>query len=67
MRPALELVETTRGQVIYHVDAPVEHLYFSSRGLVSLVRAMQDGRTVEIVVVGVESFTDPQRSRDPGW
>lgn len=46
-----------RGQIIDHVDAPIKDLYFINRGLVSLVKTMKDGRTVEVGTVGVEGVT----------
>ena len=59
MASALEPVELTRGQVIDHVDAYIEHLYFVNRGIISLVKTMHDGRTVEIGAVGIEGMTTP--------
>jgi CRP-like cAMP-binding protein len=59
IRPGLQLIETKRRQVIDHVDGPIEHMYFVNRGLVSVVKVMQDGRSVEIGAVGVEGITDP--------
>ena len=38
---------------------PAEHHYFVNRGLVSLVKTMRDGRTVEIGTVGVEGVSSP--------
>jgi hypothetical protein len=58
IEPALEFVKTARGDVIDHADRPVEYLYFVSRGLISLVMTMKDGRTVEIGVVGIEGVTN---------
>ena len=57
--PALELRTTTRGVVIKRMDQPVEHYYFVNRGLISLLKTMHDGRSVEIEVVGIEGFTSP--------
>ena len=57
--PALESLNMARWQVIDHVDGPIEYLYFVNRGLVSFVKTMQDGRTVEIGAVGIEGVTDP--------
>jgi CRP-like cAMP-binding protein len=57
--PALSLITTTRGQIIDHVDQPVEHLHFINRGLVSFVKTMHDGRSVEVRTVGIEGVTDP--------
>jgi CRP-like cAMP-binding protein len=57
--PALTRVKTTRGQVIDHLDGSIANLYFINQGLVSLVKTMRDGRTVEIEAVGIEGVTDP--------
>ncbi len=53
----LEPVTLQRGRVIYRPDALIEKLYFVNRGLVSRVRTMKDGRTVEIGTVGIEGVT----------
>ena len=57
--PHLELLNTARWQIIDHVDRPIKYLYFVNRGLVSFVKTMQDGRSVEIGAVGIEGVTDP--------
>ncbi len=59
IRPALELLDTAKGQTIDHVDGPIRYMYFINRGLVSLVKRMKDGRAVEVGVVGIEGVTDP--------
>ncbi len=60
MRPALELINMARGQVLAGIDRPIKHLYFVNRGLVPLLlKTMRDGRTVEIEAVGIEGVTDP--------
>jgi CRP-like cAMP-binding protein len=43
--------------VLYRPNTSIEHVYFVERGLVSLVKTMQDGRTVEIGVVGINGIT----------
>lgn len=53
----MESVELARGQVIHHVDEVVNHTYFVDRGLISLVKTMQDGKTVEVGAVGIEGFS----------
>lgn len=58
LSPALELLHTERGQVIDHIDTPIEYMYFVNRGLVSVVKTMRDGRTVEVGAVGIEGVTD---------
>jgi CRP-like cAMP-binding protein len=57
--PALEAVNTVRGQIIDQIDRPIEYLYFINRGLVSFVKTMQDGRMVEVGAVGIDGITDP--------
>ncbi len=57
IRSNLEHVDLVRGQIVYHVDLPINELYFVDRGLISLVKTMQDGRTVEIGAVGIEGVT----------
>ncbi len=52
----LDPVKFPQGHVIYPVGAPVEHLYFVNRGLISLVKNMKDGRSVEIGAVGIEGL-----------
>lgn len=59
IRSALRPVNTAKGQVIDHVAGPIKHMYFLNRGLVSLVKTMRDGRTIEIGAVGIEGVTDP--------
>ena len=59
IRLALEPVALERGQTIGRVNHRIEHLYLINRGLVSLVKSMRDGRTVEIGAVGIEGVTDP--------
>ncbi|MDF0488374.1 Crp/Fnr family transcriptional regulator [Sphingomonas sp. H39-1-10] len=55
LRPAVML----SGMTIDHIDGPITQMYFINRGLVSLVKVMRDGRTVEVGAVGIEGVTDP--------
>ena len=57
LRPKLELIKLSRRHVIYEADAPIQHVYFLDEGLISYVKAMQDGRVVEIGAVGIEGMT----------
>ena len=52
--PALEFRSMERGDVIASENQPIDYFYFVNRGLISLVKTMQDGRAVEIGVVGNE-------------
>ena len=53
----LEPVDLLYGQVIYRDQEPVTHLYFVDRGLISRVKTMEDGKTVEIGVIGIEGVS----------
>lgn len=44
----LEPVVFDQGTSIYHVGSPIRRLYFIERGFVSIVKTMQDGRTIEV-------------------
>jgi CRP-like cAMP-binding protein len=57
IRGALEPVSLARGQVIAHHDQALRHVYFVNRGIISIVRTMQDGRSVEIGAIGIEGMT----------
>lgn len=59
LRPSLETVDIAKGEVIGRFDRSIEHIYFVCRGLVSLVKTMEDGRMVEVGAVGTEGVTDP--------
>src|SRR5271165_3204768 len=57
--PDMDLVNMVRGQVIDRIDQSIDYLYFIDRGLVSFVKTMRDGRTVEVGAVGIDGMTDP--------
>jgi CRP-like cAMP-binding protein len=48
----LEPLELEQGASIYRVGSRIRWLYFINRGFVSIVKTMQDGRTVEIGTTG---------------
>jgi CRP-like cAMP-binding protein len=47
----------TRGTVVVEAGAFPSEIYFPDRGLLSLVKRMDDGRTVEVGIVGVEGLS----------
>lgn len=51
-----QYVEFPSGHVIYQAGAPVEHVYFINSGLVSLIKTMKDGRSVETGAMGTEGL-----------
>jgi CRP-like cAMP-binding protein len=57
LRPHVEPVVLQQGKVLYEPETRIEKVYFVNRGLVSLIRSMRDGRTVEVGAVGIEGVT----------
>lgn len=56
LRPNLELVEMPLGHVIYESGGPVDHAYFPTSAIVSLLYVLSDGDSVEIAAVGFEGI-----------
>jgi CRP-like cAMP-binding protein len=54
LRPHLEIVHLTRGEVLYDVGDPLRFSYFPHDAIVSLVNVMEDGGSVEVAVFGRE-------------
>jgi CRP-like cAMP-binding protein len=54
LRPHLEIVRLTRGQVLYDVGDLLRFSYFPHDAIVSLVNDMEDGGSVEVAVFGRE-------------
>jgi CRP-like cAMP-binding protein len=52
--PQLEPVTLTLGQVLYESGVTLEHVYFPTTAIVSLLYVMEDGASAEIAVVGNE-------------
>lgn len=50
----LEVVQLTRGRIVYNVGDTVRHAYFVLTGVLSLLSVTADGNTVEVAVVGNE-------------
>jgi CRP-like cAMP-binding protein len=57
--PMLDRSSTVAGEVLFDVGAPVTYLYFVERGLVSLVKRMEDGKSLEVGSVGTEGVSTP--------
>ena len=53
-RQHLEVVNLTRGQVLYDVGDPLRFSYFPHDAVISLVNLMEDGGSVEVAVFGRE-------------
>jgi CRP-like cAMP-binding protein len=54
MRPYLQLVELELGHVLYEPGRHLDHVYFPTNSIVSLLYVMEDGASAEIAVVGDE-------------
>jgi CRP-like cAMP-binding protein len=54
--PHLEFLTMPHHLSLYEPNQPLEFVYFPNKGMVSLVIAMEDGRTVEVGEVGKEGF-----------
>jgi CRP-like cAMP-binding protein len=68
LRAGLELVTFERGRLVQQVDAPITHIYFIERGLVSLLARSATDSPVEIAtidatgMVGIEVLVDAARA-----
>lgn len=56
LSPHLDPVNLSLGEVLYRPEQPVTHVYFPTRGTVSLVSTFEDGDTVEVGMVGNEGM-----------
>jgi CRP-like cAMP-binding protein len=54
LAPHISEVSLTVGRIIAEPGDPVEHVYFPTSGVVSIVTIMEDGRSVESLTVGRE-------------
>jgi CRP-like cAMP-binding protein len=55
--PHLEPVSLEHGQIVYEIEEPIEYFYFPLHAVISLVTQMEDGRIVEVALVGNEGVT----------
>ncbi|MFZ0213970.1 MAG: Crp/Fnr family transcriptional regulator [Candidatus Acidiferrales bacterium] len=60
IRPHLEYLSMPHHLSLYEPGQPLEFVYFPNSGMVSLVIATEDGRTVEVGEVGKEGFAGTQ-------
>jgi len=59
LRHAFEFRTIAKNERIDRLDQPIEYMHFVNRGLISFVKTMLDGRSVEIGVVGIEGVSNP--------
>ena len=55
--PHLEPVVLEHAKVIYEIDEPIQYVYFPLRSVISLVTQMEDGKIIEIALVGREGMS----------
>src|SRR6218665_506021 len=56
LRPDLEPVEMTLGQVLYESGSHLDHVYFPTTSIVSLLYELESGGSASIAVVGHEGL-----------
>jgi CRP-like cAMP-binding protein len=56
LAPHLELVPMTLGDALYESGGRLQHVYFPTTSIVSLLYVMEDGASAEIAVVGCEGI-----------
>lgn len=68
----MQTVEVEAKQVIYHAGQPVEHIYFPTTALMSVLLPTAEGETVELAmvgregIIGVGALLNSSRSREYG-
>ncbi len=56
IRPLLEEAPMPQYKIFYEQGAKIDHAYFPNEGMVSLVVLVNDGRSVEVGITGVEGI-----------
>ncbi len=54
LKPLLKQIKLETGTVLHEPGSPVEHVYFPTSGLVSMLAIMKNGQAIEIAVIGRE-------------
>jgi CRP-like cAMP-binding protein len=54
LSPGLEEIKLNFGDVLYEVNAPIDHTYFVTQGTLSAVVVMEDGKMIEVATIGNE-------------
>lgn len=56
LRPKLEHVTLKRGEIVYRADQEIQEVYFPEQAVIAMIDSMQDGRTVEVGIIGREGI-----------
>src|SRR5438445_13883524 len=54
--PSLKLVPLKFKQILYEARSPFDYAYFPSRGVISALVVMEDGKAIEVATVGDEGM-----------
>ncbi|HEY6515579.1 MAG TPA: Crp/Fnr family transcriptional regulator [Steroidobacteraceae bacterium] len=54
--PKLEHVKLTGGRTLYHAEQEIADVYFPEDAVVAMIDTMEDGRTVEVGIIGREGI-----------
>ena len=54
--PRLEHVTLKRGEIVYRADQKIEHVYFPEEAVIAMVDTTDDGRTIEVGIIGREGI-----------
>lgn len=57
LSPHLELVRLTPGKILYNAGEIVRHAYFPMGGMICLLSTIEDGRTIEVGMIGNEGMS----------
>ena len=58
-------VDFAQGHIFHEPGDPIDHVHFIEHGVVSAVAVLQDGRTVETVMIGCEGVTGGRAAAVP--
>lgn len=56
LHPDLQHVDLEQGRMLHQAGSALQHVYFPTTAIVSLVSGMQDGASAEVAVVGYEGM-----------
>ncbi len=54
--PKLEYVLLKRGEIVYRADQRIDDVYFPEDAVIAMIESMDDGRTVEVGIIGREGI-----------
>jgi len=66
LSPNLRPIELKSGSVLVAAGERLEHVYFPSGGFISLVTILAGGETLEVAMIGRDSFFGPMAALDNG-